>query len=50
MTAVGPRAGAVVQAGQMIATLARKEGRDAVFDVPAQVLRAAPPDSESSFA
>ncbi len=46
VTAVGPRAGAVVQAGQMIATLARKEGRDAVFDVPAQVLRAAPPDSE----
>jgi RND family efflux transporter MFP subunit len=46
VTAVGPRAGAVVQAGQMIATLARKEGRDAVFDVPAQLLRAAPPDAE----
>ena len=46
VTAVGPRAGAVVQAGQMIATLARKEGRDAVFDVPAQMLRAAPADSE----
>src|SRR6516225_2539215 len=42
ITAVGPRAGAVVQAGQMIATLARKDGRDAVFDVPAQVLRQAP--------
>jgi len=42
VTAVGPRAGAVVQAGQMIATLARKDGRDAVFDVPAQVLRQAP--------
>ena len=46
ITAVGPRAGAVVQAGQMIATLARQEGRDAVFDVPAQVLRSAPPDPE----
>ena len=46
VTAVGPRAGAVVQAGQMIATLARKDGRDAVFDVPQQVLRSAPPDPE----
>ena len=46
ITAVGPRAGAVVQAGQMIATVARREGRDAVFDVPQQVLRAAPPDPE----
>ena len=46
VTALGPRAGAVVQAGQMIATLARKDGRDAVFDVPQQVLRAAPADAE----
>lgn len=46
VTAVGPRAGAVVQAGQMIATLARKDGRDAVFDVPQQVLRSVPPDPE----
>lgn len=44
VTAQGPRAGTVVQAGQTIATIARKEGRDAVFDVPAQVLRQAPPD------
>jgi len=46
VTAVGPRAGSVVQAGQMIATLARQDGRDAVFDVPPQVLRSAPPNPE----
>jgi RND family efflux transporter MFP subunit len=39
LTAVGSRAGEIVQAGQMVARLARKEGRDAVFDVPAQVIR-----------
>jgi RND family efflux transporter MFP subunit len=42
VTAVGAEPGEVVQAGQMIVRIARKEGRDAVFDVPAQVLRAAP--------
>jgi len=42
ITEVGPRAGAVVQAGQMIVRLARKDGRDAVFDVPAQLIRSAP--------
>jgi RND family efflux transporter MFP subunit len=46
VTEVGPRAGTVVQAGQMIAKLARKDGRDAVFDVPAQVLSSAPPDPQ----
>lgn len=46
VTALGPRAGAVVQAGQMIAKLARQDGRDAVFDVTQQVLRAAPADSQ----
>ena len=44
MTAVGAEPGEVVQAGQMIVRLARQGGRDAVFDIPAQVLRAAPPD------
>ena len=34
----------VVQAGQMILRVARTEGRDAVFDVPAQLLRSAPSD------
>jgi RND family efflux transporter MFP subunit len=46
VTATGPRAGEVVQAGQMIVKLARRDGRDAVFDVPAQVIRAAPADPE----
>lgn len=44
ITATGPGAGEVVQAGQMIARIARQDGRDAVFDVPAQLIRSAPPD------
>ncbi|WP_325681323.1 efflux RND transporter periplasmic adaptor subunit [Rhodopila sp.] len=44
ITARGAEPGEVVQAGQMIVTIARKDGRDAVFDVPAQVLRSAPSD------
>lgn len=44
ITATGPSAGEVVQAGQMIVRLARKDGRDAVFDVPAQLIRSAPSD------
>ena len=39
VTARGAEPGEVVQAGQMIVQLARQGGRDAVFDVPAQVLR-----------
>jgi membrane fusion protein, multidrug efflux system len=46
VTQVGPLAGAVVQAGQMIVRLARKDGRDAVFDVPAQIIRSAPADPQ----
>jgi membrane fusion protein, multidrug efflux system len=46
ITAVGPGAGEVVQAGQMIFRLARQDGRDAVFDVPAQSLRSAPSDPQ----
>lgn len=42
LTALGPGVGEVVQAGRMIVKLARKDGRDAVFDVPAQILRSAP--------
>src|SRR5262245_45686581 len=44
LTAIGPRGGEVVQAGQMIFRVARKDGRDAVFDVPAQLIRSAPRD------
>lgn len=46
LTALGPGAGEVVQAGQMIVRLARKDGRDAVFDVPAQVIRSASTNPE----
>ena len=40
----GAEAGEVVQAGQMVIRVARKDGRDAVFDVPAQLLRSASSD------
>ncbi|QQO37637.1 efflux RND transporter periplasmic adaptor subunit [Bradyrhizobium diazoefficiens] len=46
ITATGPVAGEVVQAGQMIARVARQDGRDAVFDVPAQLIRSASADPE----
>jgi RND family efflux transporter MFP subunit len=46
LTATGPAAGEVVQPGQSIVRVARKDGRDAVFDIPAQVLRTAPSDPE----
>jgi RND family efflux transporter MFP subunit len=46
VTAVGAEPGEVVQAGQMVVRLAREGGRDAVFDVPAQVIRTAPGDPE----
>ena len=46
VTAIGPGAGEVVQAGQMILRIARKDGRDAVFDVPAQLIRSAPSDPQ----
>ena len=37
-------AGEVVQPGQTVFQVARQDGRDAVFDVPAQVIRSAPAD------
>jgi RND family efflux transporter MFP subunit len=52
ITATGPGAGEVVQVGQMIARIARQDGRDAVFDVPSQLIRSASadPDVEVSLA
>jgi RND family efflux transporter MFP subunit len=44
--AVGPAAGEVVQAGQMIVRLARQGGRDAVLNVPADLIRTGPPDPQ----
>ena len=44
VTAAPVQAGEVVQAGQMIIRIARQDGRDAVFDVPGQILRSAPSD------
>jgi RND family efflux transporter MFP subunit len=46
VTATGPGAGEVVQAGQLVFRVARKGGRDAVFDIPAQLIRAAPADPQ----
>ena len=46
ITATGPVAGEVVQVGQMIARIARQDGRDAIFDVPAQLIRLASTDPE----
>jgi RND family efflux transporter MFP subunit len=46
VTAIGAEPGEVVQAGRMIAEVARDEGKDAVFDVPAAVIAASPPDPE----
>ena len=44
VTATGAEPGEVVHAGQMILQLARDGGRDAVFDVPGQLIRNGPRD------
>jgi len=44
ITAVGAEPGEVVRAGQMIVQLARQGGRDAVFDVPEELIRTGPRD------
>jgi RND family efflux transporter MFP subunit len=44
ITAIGAEPGEVVQPGQMIVRIARKDGRDAVFDFPARLMQIAPSD------
>ena len=44
VTGVGAEPGEVVRAGQTIVQLAREGGRDAVFDVPEQLIRTGPRD------
>jgi membrane fusion protein, multidrug efflux system len=44
VTATGAEPGEVVRAGQMIVQVAREGGKDAVFHVPAQMIREAPRD------
>lgn len=44
VTAVGAEPGEVVSSGQMIVTIAREGERDAVFHVPASLIRRSPPD------
>lgn len=46
VTARRAEPGEVVQPGQPIIVVARKDGRDAVFDVPAQLLRNLPADPD----
>jgi len=46
VTEVGGEPGEVVRSGQMIVEVAREDGRDAVFDVPAQIKDTAPADPE----
>jgi membrane fusion protein, multidrug efflux system len=48
--AKGAEAGEVVRAGQMIVTVAHGDGADAVFDVPAILLRQVSPDALISIA
>jgi RND family efflux transporter MFP subunit len=50
VTARGPQPGEVVSAGRMIIQVAREGGRDAVFDVPAQVKDSAPKHPEIAVA
>jgi RND family efflux transporter MFP subunit len=50
VTARGAEPGEVVAAGQMVVLLARKGGRDAVFDVPERLKRAVPLDPRVAVA
>lgn len=50
VTAVGAEPGEVVPAGRMIIQIARESGRDAVFDVPANIKDETPPNAEITVA
>jgi membrane fusion protein, multidrug efflux system len=50
VTAVGAEPGEVVQAGRMVVQVARQDGRDAVFDVPARIKDMAPAEPEIEVA
>jgi membrane fusion protein, multidrug efflux system len=50
ITARRAEAGEVVQAGQPVFQVARDTGWDAVFDVPAQIIRSAPADATITLA
>lgn len=50
VTARGVEVGEVVQPGQMIVRTARDDGRDAVFDVPAQIFTQVPTDPQVTVA
>ena len=50
VTAVGLEPGEVVQAGRMVVQIARQDGRDAVFDVPANVKDMVPDNPEIAVA
>lgn len=50
VTAVGAEPGEVVQGGRMIVQLATDGGRDAVFDVPAQIKDSVPSDADITVA
>jgi RND family efflux transporter MFP subunit len=44
VTAVGAESGEVVRAGQMVVQVAQQGGRDAIFDVPEELIRTGPRD------
>ena len=50
VTATGAESGEVVHAGQTIVQIARQGGRDAVFDVPEQLIRNGPPQDQVDIA
>lgn len=50
VTRVGAEPAEVVAAGRMIVQLARREGRDAVFEIPAELVRQLKPDMQVRIA